>query len=161
MMSASTQKDNIALAFFIALSIGALYLVQTRHVEIPSQNTAAVITAPTSESNRQEEAVTQETTTDHLKGELVTTDHKPEAGQAVTFSLKSFTNSPEAVYYLLLGSKKLPFTKGSVTYTFTGEGDVQAELRCAFRGKDVVLDYDTYTVEKKMNHSRMSDLIDN
>jgi hypothetical protein len=153
MKSVGLQKENSSLIFFLLLSVSALYVVQSHDIETPKGNTSTVLTASTQYEERQKEAVQLETTISDLKGELVSTDSKPEANREVTLSLAEYTNHPEATYYLLIGGKKLAFQNGIIKYRFPKEGFVTTELRCAFRGKDERLDSEVYEVTHKMQRS--------
>jgi hypothetical protein len=153
MKSVGLQKENKTIIFFLLLSVSALYFVQTRSIETPSGNTSTVLTAATEQAERQKEAVHKEITISDLRGKLVSTDSKPEANHEVTFSLAEFTNHPEAVYYLLIGNKKVAFQDGQIKYKFLDEGFVATELRCAFRGKDIKLDREVYEIATKMQRS--------
>ena len=96
-----------------------------------------------------------------IKGDVVSTDLKPEAGQIVTFSLREFTDTPEAEYYLLLGKQKMLFENGELKYQFKKEGNYRAELRCAFRGDDVLVDKEIIEVTNKMKKSTLALLLEN
>lgn len=152
MKSFSFSKENALVLFFLVLSATALYFVQTNRIA-PKSETSTVLSDASSQSKIDKTVVHNDVTTPDLEGKLVSTNYKPEANREVTFSLEEFTPHPEANYYLKLGNQKLNFQNGILKYRFPTEGVIAAELRCAFRGQDVILDREMLEVSNRMTRS--------
>lgn len=162
MKSVYFRKENATAYVFIVACVIGLFFVQQRRINIQDdEKTSTVLSAPPNQGHTTTETKSREITADAIKGDLVATNHRPEAGQAVSFSLKKFTDCAEAQYYFKLGKKKLNFINGVLNYTFDQDGSYDATLVCAFRGKEVVLDREKIHVSTETVSSPYIDLIEN
>ena len=96
-----------------------------------------------------------------IPGELLRTNHYPEAGQPFKFYMIKYSQGP--VYELDFGdgSPRKPFVNGVVEHTFTKQKKCFVTLYARYEGEEIVLDTLSKIIAHKKHVEEIAPIIDN